>query len=102
MEGLYEVVAPTGRRVRAAHLSAPPIGSLRGIRIAEIWDYLFRGDELFGLLREALRRRAAGIEIVPYPVIGRIHGPDEARLLAELPQVLARERVGAVISGVGA
>jgi len=75
---------------------------LKGARIAEIWDWLFRGDELFAMLREELHRREPSLQIVTYDVVGRIHSADEPRLLAELPQVLARERVGAVISGVGA
>jgi len=102
MEGYYSVVAPTGRRRVASIATAPPLPNLVGARLVEIWDRMFRGDEMSALLRAELRRIAPAVEIVEFPTVGRIHGADEPRRLAELPRILARERATAVLSGVAA
>ena len=62
---------------RADRRRADRLPSLDGARIAFLWDYLFRGDELFPVLEAELRERFPGVDIVGYDVFGNLHGSDE-------------------------
>lgn len=97
---IHQVVWPRGRRVVEAAALAPRLPKLDGATIGELWDYLFRGDEIFPLLREELGRRFPGLRFVRYDVFGSTHGGDEHRVLAALPERLRQEGVDAVISGM--
>jgi hypothetical protein len=58
---VYEVVWPLALSAAAsAPLAARP-ADLRGKRIGELWDYLFKGEEIFPLVREALHARFPGV-----------------------------------------
>jgi len=99
-EPRYDVVwpqAPMGvqRRRHAARLD-----DLRGKRVAFVWEYMFRGDELFPELQRHLVEHY-GVEVVGYEAFGNTHGPDEAAVVAALPDALRRWRVDAAVSGVG-
>ena len=69
---------PSGRDRRAlqARRRADRLSSLEGARIAFLWDYLFRGDELFPVLGRA-SRTVPGVDIVGYDVFGNLHGSDQ-------------------------
>ena len=101
LEPIYHVVWPQAPLGVQARWPAPRLDTLHGKRIAFAWDYLFRGDQLFPVLADELRRRFEGVEIVNYDVFGNLHGPDEHALVAQLPNVLARYRIDAVVSGNG-
>ena len=101
MEPVYEVVAPIGRAVRRSRSLAPRLSSLEGKTIGEVWDWLFRGDEIFRGLRVRLNERHKGIRIVPYDHFGRFDGPDQIERLAGLPAMLRSAGCDAVISGIG-
>lgn len=101
MEPTFEVVWPRSPRGVQAQRSAPRLGSLESATVAFLWDYVFRGDELFPLLADELTARHAGVEIVPYDVVGNTHGGDEAALIEALPQTLRDRGVDAVVSGMG-
>jgi len=64
------------------------IPGLNGVTIGEMWDWLYKGDSLFPIVREELRKRYPDIKFVEYPVIGNIHGPDENEIVAGLLQLL--------------
>lgn len=101
MEPVYDVVWPrSGLGIDTAKL-APRLATLNGARIGFVWDYLFRGDELFPVLAQQLTERFNDVTIVDYDVFGNSHGGDEAEFIARLPVQLASERVDAVISGMG-
>lgn len=72
-----------------------------GKRVAFLWDYLFRGDELFPVLGDELRRRFSGIQIVGFEEFGNLHGADEKERLSRLPDDLRSRGVDAVVSGMG-
>jgi len=80
---------------------AARLPSLEGRRVAFLWDYLFRGDELFPLLAKQLTERYRSIEIVDYDVFGNTHASDEKEMVAALPEGLAQRHIDAVVSGVG-
>ena len=46
-DGLYEVIWPRGERKQALRPLAKRLDTLAGKTIAQLWDYLFAGDEVF-------------------------------------------------------
>src|SRR5262245_5272454 len=91
---------PRGRRTVSARPIAARLPSLEGRTIGQLWDDLFRGDEIFPILEREIGRRWPGVKFVPYSVFGSTHGSDERRVLAELPARLRELKVDAVISGM--
>lgn len=97
----YDAVWPKSPLANALRPLAPRLtGGLNGKRVGFIWDYMFRGEELFPVLARELE--ALGVEVVGYDAFGNIHGPDEAQLVGEIPSVIAARGINAVVSGVGA
>lgn len=101
-EAIFEVVWPLGRSVyEPVHLSHR-LPDFQGKTVCELWDWVFRGDEIFPILRELLSRRYPGMEFVGCETFGNIHGPKEREVVAALPELLRRHKCDVVISGVGA
>jgi hypothetical protein len=100
-EGIYEVVWPRGERtVRMTSLSKR-LDTLEGKTVGLLWDYVFRGDEVFRIIENELSSKFPGIRFVSYDYFGNTHDRDEAKVLAELPAKLKKYGCDAVISGVG-
>lgn len=100
-KGIYEVVWPRGRRVVEGAAYAPRLDSLENKIIGELWDWVFRGDEILPMLEEELAKRYPGIKFVNYNAFGSIHGGDEAKVIASLPEKLRENKCDAVISCMG-
>ncbi len=97
----YEVVWPKSPlAVQPRHL-AERLDTLEGKRVGFLWDFLFRGHELFPVIEKDLQHRFTGIEIVGYDEFGNTHGGDEAEVIAALPNRLRDRGIDAVVSGVG-
>ena len=96
----YHALWPRSRQAVDPQAMADRPATLDGATIAFLWDYLFRGDEIFPLLAEELRARFDDVTIVDYDEFGSTHGEDENKLIAELPQRLADLGVDAVVSGM--
>ena len=101
-EPMYQVVWPLGKSVYEILEPAPRVSDLRGKTICELYDDLFRGDEIFPLVRNLLQKRYPGAKIVDYTMFGNIHGHEVAKVIATLPEQLHSHGCNAVISGVGA
>ena len=101
MEPTYDVVWPKSALGVQRRNRAPRLDTLVGKRIGFVWDYLFRGEEIFPAIEKELKRRFEGLEVVGYDTFGNIHGPQEHELVDALPNTLSRYRVDAVISGNG-
>jgi hypothetical protein len=100
-DGHYEVLWPRGaRQVKRKSLARRP-ESLEGKTIAQVWDYLFRGDEVFAALEEGLRQRFPGVRFISWREFGNTHGSDEREIVAALPEKLRALGADAVISGMG-
>ncbi len=56
---MYRVVWPRGARTVQATDVAPRLSTLEGKTIGQLWDDLFRGDEIFPILEEDARLGAA-------------------------------------------
>ena len=101
LQTTYDVVWPKSPLGVQSRQLVPRLDSLARKRIGFVWDYLFRGEEIFPAIETALRERFEGIEFVGYETFGNIHGPDEASLVRSLPETLLSNRVDAVIVGNG-
>jgi hypothetical protein len=100
-DGEYEVVWPRGPRTIKITRPAKRLTTLKGKTIAQLWDYIFRGDEIFPILEEELGRRFPGTKFVNYQVFGSTHGDDERAVVSGLPASLKEYDCDAVISGMG-
>jgi hypothetical protein len=97
---MYQVVWPRGARTVQATDVAPRLSTLEGKTIGQLWDDLFRGDEIFPILEQELARRFPDLRFVRYDTFGSTHGRHEHRVLADLPDMLRLHEVDAVISGM--
>jgi hypothetical protein len=91
-------LSKSGTETRAL---APRLKSLDHARVGFLWDYVFRGDELFPVLAAELRRRFPKIEIVQYDTFGNTHGADEVEVIRALPARLRENGITAVVSAMG-
>ena len=96
----YRVVWPRGAKAVQASDVAPRLSTLEGKTIGQLWDDLFRGDEIFPMLEEEIARRFPNVRFVRYDTFGSTHGREEQRVLAELPGKLRKLGIDAVISGM--
>ncbi len=94
------VLWPRGRRTLTARPVAPRLDTLAGKTIGQLWDDLFRGDEIFPVLESALAERFPGVRFVDYRAFGSTHGADEHEVLRRLPARMKELGVDAVISGM--
>ncbi|MBM3491677.1 MAG: WecB/TagA/CpsF family glycosyltransferase [Alphaproteobacteria bacterium] len=99
--GDYAAVWPQGAKTVPVQPLAARLQSLEGKIVAQLWDYMFRGDEIFPLLEQALKERFPGVRFVPYDTFGSTHGDEEREIIATLPEKLKALGVDAVISGMG-
>ena len=101
MEPTYDVVWPRSPRGVQKRRKADRLETLDRARVALLWDYLFRGDELLPILEQELTSRFPGIEIVGYEEFGNLHGADEKEKVGRFGDELHRRHVDAVVSGMG-
>jgi hypothetical protein len=99
-EPSFDVVHPVSRRPVVARSSTADLPGLTGKKIALVWDYLFRGDEVFRLVKERFHAEQPGVEFVDHEVFGNIHGDDE--LLEQLPSRLEELGADGTIVATGA
>jgi len=75
---------------------------LNGKVVAQLWDYVFRGDEVYSALEEGLRARFPDVRFVSWREFGNIHGDKEREVVAALPRKLKELKVDAAISAMAA
>jgi len=103
-ESIYDALwprSPRQDRASTTKLAARP-PSLDGKVVGLVWDYVFRGDEVFAALQEGLRARFPDIRFVHWSEFGNTHGSDERQVVANLPRRLKELDVDAVISAMAA
>jgi hypothetical protein len=101
-EPRYEVVSPLGRLVSRPVDLAPPVADLNGKTLCELWDWLYRGDQIYGAINDELRKKFPGVNIITHEEMGSTHDDNERAYVAALPERLKELKVDAVISAVGA
>jgi hypothetical protein len=98
----FAVYSPIGRRAKVvARSQMPPLDTLDGKIIGELWDHLFKGDVMFEIIREEINKRYSNVTFVSYLDFGNTHGTDEREIVAAIPDKLREYRCDAVISAVG-
>lgn len=97
----YIVVWPLGKLVYDEVALPDRVPDLSNKTICELWDWLFKGEEIFPILRGLLSKRYPGIRFVDYNVFGDIHGGKQTEVFANLPGLLREHGCDAVISGIG-
>ena len=100
-DGRYQVVWPRSERQLQAQPLAKRLDTLSGKTIAQLWDYVFRGDEVFALLEQDLEARFPNVRFVSWREFGSTHGGQEREILASLPRRFEELGVDATISGMG-
>jgi hypothetical protein len=98
---MFSVVWPLGPQASKPVVPTTPIPDLSGKRIALIWDWVFRGDEVFEVLKGKLTTTYPGIQFVDHQAFGNILGTDEAKSIAALPDRLRQFQVDAALVGMG-
>jgi hypothetical protein len=99
-DGYYEAYWPRSPREQRTRKLAPRLDTLDGKTVAQLWDELFKGDIVFELLEEGLKKRYPKIRFVSWREFGSTHGGNEKAALAALPQQLRDRGVDAVLSGM--
>jgi hypothetical protein len=97
----HEVVWPRGKRVKTDARLAKRLDTLEGKVVCELWDWVFKGDQMFEVFENELANRYPRIKFVSWKEFGEIHGENEKKVLAALPEKLRKVHCDAVICGVG-
>jgi hypothetical protein len=98
---MYEVLWPRGKRTLQGIALARRPDRLAGKTVAALWNGGFRGNEVFPILEDELKKRFPGIRFVPWEEFGRMGGFEEDKILAELPAKLKAKGCDAAIAGMG-
>ncbi|MCH9675227.1 MAG: hypothetical protein K0U93_27545 [Gammaproteobacteria bacterium] len=80
----------------------PRLDRLHGKRVGFLWDQMFRGEEIFPLIEDALGERFENISFVSHDAFGATFGENEHAVIEALPERLRELGIDAVISGIGA
>jgi hypothetical protein len=99
-ETQYQVVWPSGERRQKIQPLAKRLDTLDGKTIAQLWDFLFYGDEIFEALEQQLAKHFPKVKWVSWRDFGSTHGVNEKEILASLPQRFKELGVDAAISSM--
>ena len=101
-DGYYEVLWPRSAVRSKLKQLAARLESLEGKTIAQLWNHLYRADEVFEWLEEGLKMRFPGVRFISWREFGSTHGTDEREVVAALPKRFRELGVDAAISAIGA
>lgn len=97
----FEVLSPEGPFGIKIWPAAARLDTLDGKTIAFVWDYVFRGDDMFPVIERTLSQKFSDISFISYDEFGSIFGGDEEDVLEKLPERLQQLGVDGAICGVG-
>jgi hypothetical protein len=97
----YAVVWPRSAKAVEVKPLAKRLDSLDGKTVAFLWDALFRGDEIWPMLKQELGSRYKGMSFIDHEIFGATHGDEEHEVLAGLPAKIRSLKIDAVVSGMG-
>ncbi|MFC2059295.1 hypothetical protein ACFLTS_06665 [Chloroflexota bacterium] len=98
---MYEVVWPRGNKTTETTSFAKRLDTLEGKTIGELWNWVFRGDEIFPAMEKEMSKRYPGIKFASYETFGSMHGGEEGKALEDLPDKLKQNKCDAIVAGVG-
>ena len=79
--GIYAAVWPRAKKAVEAIHFAKRLETLKGKTVGILWDWVFRGNEIFHIIEKELAKQHPGIKFVSYEVFGATHGGEEAKTL---------------------
>ncbi|MDH5536017.1 MAG: hypothetical protein OEZ08_10675 [Betaproteobacteria bacterium] len=97
----YDALWPRSPRQAKVKPLAQRLDTLEGKTIAWVWDYVFRGDEVFAQLEKSFKARYPGVKFLSYSEFGNTHSDKEREVVAALPGKLKALGADAVVSGMG-
>lgn len=100
-EPIYSVMAPSSDPVVEGPAPTPPLVDLNDKTICELWDGIFRGDAMFPIIRDELRRRFPRLRFIGYGSFGDIYADRGSGVSRDLASRLGAHGCDAVIAGVG-
>jgi len=104
-ERQLEVISPIGGKSIPRKTIAPPLKTLEGKTICETWNLEFKGDYMFPLYRELLKKRYPGVKVIPYnefPSSAIGGSPEYQRKVArEIVHLAKQKGCDVLISGNG-
>ncbi len=97
----YKTLWPRGRKALKMGSFAQRLKTLEGKTVCELWDGIFRGDEIFPMLEKKLSERYPGVKFVSWTDFprGRDHGLPDWKTH---PGLMAEKGCDAVMVGTGA
>ena len=76
-EPRYDVLWPLSRKAVKKTAAATRLPDLNGKTIVELWDVIFRGETIYPLVREYIKKRFPGVKFVDHREFGNFHGARE-------------------------
>ena len=101
-ETRYDALWPLSRKAVKRTAAASRLPDLNGKTVCELWDVIFRGEEIYPLVREYVKARFPGVKFVNYTEFGNFHGAREHEVSATIPDKLRAHKADAAIVGIGA
>lgn len=101
-EPKYDVLWPLSRKAVKRTAAATRLPDLNDKVVAELWDVIFRGETIYPLVREYIKKRFPRVKFVPYTEFGNFHGAREHEVSATIPEKLKAFKADAAIVGIGA
>ena len=98
---VFEVAWPRGPSAVKIIPLAKRLETLAGKTIGEIWDWVYRGDEIYPVVEEELQRRYPGVKFIHYNEFGNPHSANEPKVYEDLPALAEKHGCDAFIVGVG-
>lgn len=96
----FEVVWPCGERKQGLRPLAKRLETLNGKTVAQLWDYIFFGDQVYAGIEEDLRQQYPDVRFVSWREFGSTHATTEKELLESLPRRFKELGVDAAISSM--
>lgn len=101
----HAVVSPQGLPPSAVRDPSPPLGTLAGKTIGEVYNNHFKGELMFRTMRRLFTERYPGVRIIPFdqfPIVYVGGDPASQKRIAREIAALARDRgCDAILSGNG-
>jgi len=101
-EPKYDVLWPLSRKAVKRTAAATRLPDLNDKVVAELWDVIFRGETIYPLVREYIKKQFPRVKFVPYSEFGNFHGAREHEVSATIPDKLKAFKADAAIVGIGA
>jgi hypothetical protein len=98
----FDVVWPLSPKAVKLAAASPRVPDLNGKTVCELWDVLFRGDQIYPQVRDHIRARFPGVNFVGHTEFGNFHGLHEHKVHAALADKIREHKADAAIVGIGA